>query len=1108
MRKLKLFMAAAALMLGGGMTASAAQTPTADTYYYLYNPTSGLFLSRGSSYATAASADEFGLPIKLVANGDAYRIQYIDDTSHFIGDAYWSWTDQDENNWQSYTLSEQDANEHTYKLFCTSHTDDRTLYINASNQRSDPSLAKQVASNGKIGENLTDGWDLWQFLTQAEHDAIVSAYTAKNKSAIALSANISLGTNSLEDIILDESAYAAKDMSSSISSFLTAGNYSKINGGGDAKVQNVGGIEVYEGAGTFTQTITGLTNGIYKVTVNGFFRDGSNANCYSYKQSGWTVSNAYLEANGNKAMLADWASGAPDNGNPNNPEAAQNLFGQGKYLTTVYAYVSDGTLTVNLRQPHNVIGSRWLYVANPTLTFYTDQVSDEDATEILAEATECESKPMLAATKTVLHEAITAFDAVKTIVNYNTLRAAIDAAKLSAEKYAPLGTKLEEAAAVKTAVSDNSPSYVSTFDANIAAIKKDYEEGNIAEDAISAKVADAEAEIVALVKSQTANGSDMTRALPNAAGNAAVGTDNWKIENALAAGEAFHLDTWAGTASGMAVPMIEYWIANGSTLSSNTIYQTLTGLQKGVYTITATTAVNNEANVAPNAGSALLFANEETTDLTSGATETSFKGQTGDFSVSVFVADDGELKLGFKTIDPNYNWLAFKNVKIVFEGESAAAADMEALNAAITTAEAHTLGFEAGEFAPYNNVAALEALAAAKAINPNAASSSAVVAATNALTDASWTANTADVECVYNGNFAIGQGSPAADIQKYGWNRTNDWGQFQNGAEGDNTNGTVYYNQPGSMEYGNAGVYTMPLKANTIYTLTFKYASWATDSNDGITASVLNGEQGMAAIAYEANDTQYKAANSLATKTIKFVTGEAGNYVLKLANSGNTVITGVSITKDASQVLEFADGAVPTYAPGTYPAVKITRTLTAGKWATAIYPFAVSGLNKMATLESYEGTTLNFTSITESKPNEPFLMRSESDKSSIELSNVAVVAAEANEVVKGNARLIGVYAETTVSAAEGVTNYVLSSNVIYPVGAKAATVDPYRAYIQVSENAARSLKFVVDGSESTGIEGVAAADAENARVYNLNGQQVKSAQKGIFIQNGKKVVMK
>ena len=41
----------------------------------------------------------------------------------------------------------------------------------------------------------------------------------------------------------------------------------------------------------------------------------------------------------------------------------------------------------------------------------------------------------------------------------------------------------------------------------------------------------------------------------------------------------------------------------------------------------------------------------------------------------------------------------------------------------------------------------------------------------------------------------------------------------------------------GGAIYGNAGAYTMPLKANTVYNLSFRYASWEDNSNDGMTVS-------------------------------------------------------------------------------------------------------------------------------------------------------------------------------------------------------------------------------------------------------------------------------
>lgn len=449
-----------------------------------------------------------------------------------------------------------------------------------------------------------------------------------------------------------------------------------------------------------------------------------------------------------------------------------------------------------------------------------------------------------------------------------------------------------------------------------------------------------------------------------------------------------------------------------------------------------------------------------------------------------------------------YQWISFNRLRLVrLDATLADATDYSYLNGAIDAADAKTLGFEDGEYAPYANAAALAKLAEAKAINQSANNEQSVVQGltTYLNTAGNWHANDGDVDAIFNGSFSS---DVEGDWGLTGWTRTNSWGQQRDDVSG----GYGYYNQPGSLKYGDTGVYTMPLKANTIYNLTFKYASWEDNSNDGMTVSVLNSEDGMAAMNFEANKTKY--TNGLVTKSLVFVTGAAGNYVLTLANSGNTVITDVSITKAASQILEFTDGSIPSYAPGTYPSVKITRTLTANRWATAVYPFAVSGVNNIAVLDSYNKETgaIGFTSAAASTANVPFLMRSTSGTSEISLSDVAVAAAEATDAVKSEASLKGTYTSTDITNAE--KNFVLSNNNIYSVGAAGATIDPYRAYIQIAQDApARDLTFTIDGV-STSIEGIKTTQSDIQDVYNLNGQRIQTPTKGLYIMNGKKMVVK
>ena len=242
-----------------------------------------------------------------------------------------------------------------------------------------------------------------------------------------------------------------------------------------------------------------------------------------------------------------------------------------------------------------------------------------------------------------------------------------------------------------------------------------------------------------------------------------------------------------------------------------------------------------------------------------------------------------------------HEWFSISNFRLVqleaITVAQADAADYAALAAAISAAESKTLGFDAGQYAPYNNVEAQKALAAAKAIDPDNAYGNAqelVQNATSALTAAAWTSNATDVDPIYNGMFAtVTEGANYPE----GWARTNAWGAMQNGLSGDYA--TAYYNQPGSLVYGRTDYYSMPLPANQAYELTFSYRSHENNSNTGMTVRVINGGSDLVAPIYDANGSN----SEWKTEKAYFTTGAAGNYVITLANGGNTWMTHVSLVK-------------------------------------------------------------------------------------------------------------------------------------------------------------------------------------------------------------------
>ena len=87
----------------------------------------------------------------------------------------------------------------------------------------------------------------------------------------------------------------------------------------------------------------------------------------------------------------------------------------------------------------------------------------------------------------------------------------------------------------------------------------------------------------------------------------------------------------------------------------------------------------------------------------------------------------------------------------------------------------------------------------------------------------------------------------------------------------------------------------------------------------------------------------------------------------------------------------------------------------------------------------------------------------------------------------------------------------------YKFGAKGGKVAFYRVtsgeikeggiFIE-SHVAYDRLDIVFQGEEATAIQGINAAEKNDGAIYNLNGMRVNNAQKGIYIQNGKKYVVK
>lgn len=556
----------------------------------------------------------------------------------------------------------------------------------------------------------------------------------------------------------------------------------------------------------------------------------------------------------------------------------------------------------------------------------------------------------------------------------------------------------------------------------------------------------------------------------------------------------------------------EKWEPNGTFGVS----QIIASLPAGSYSISAHAK-------ARAVSSAKVYAGSKETAVTIADSE-------ADYDVE-FVSTGSNVTIGFTGTGDGTgtSWLCVDNFTLTYLGYSATPAEKEALADAIADAEAKTLGFESGEYAPYNNVDAIETLAVAQAINPETAPSEAVVAATTALNNATWTANVGEQNAIYNGDFALsnndgaqvgwqtdhsaglgGAGHARAFVLNPGDGNYNNLAPF---GQGEGKRSCSYFRFDGynsakttKYTYGATAGYTMPLKTGTVYKLTAQAGGWGQVDKNFRVAIVSSTDENVVAQNLKTPSTGLHAGGPAIDYEMYFVVPAAGDYKLVLNNPDdvdNAIVISNIVLKSTEALVFADDAAMPTYAPGTYPSVKITRTLTANKWATAVYPFAVSGVDNIAVLDSYNGETgeISFATAAVSTANEPFLMRSTAGTAEISLSNVAVAATVAEpEVTKSVVSLKGVYASGIVPVSdEDNVRYVVSSNQLYKVDGE-VSIKPFRAYFELTganQLARPTLRF-------DDVTAINAIEAEETEAGALKDGKYIIDNKVVIVKNGVK----
>ena len=239
-----------------------------------------------------------------------------------------------------------------------------------------------------------------------------------------------------------------------------------------------------------------------------------------------------------------------------------------------------------------------------------------------------------------------------------------------------------------------------------------------------------------------------------------------------------------------------------------------------------------------------------------------------------------------------------------------------------------------------------------------------------------------------------------------------------------------------------------------------------------------------------------------------FIYLPAGNDIAE--GEKNVVIGGVCDEMELSDAVSF-DAAID------FVAVRAEQTRDysglGGKNCTIYLPFAIDAttaesLGTFYQLSSIAGNTAIMESVESTAANTPYMFKPAVAKVSAEMVEVKTLGSAPSE---GDAKFIGTYQTKSVCSSGSSNVYCFvgdgsDAGKFVRVTTTSMTIAPFRAYIEVAGGGGHELSLVLDG-EATAIKNIKVGSDNNV-YYDLQGQRVLYPKRGLYIVNGKKVIIK
>ena len=293
------------------------------------------------------------------------------------------------------------------------------------------------------------------------------------------------------------------------------------------------------------------------------------------------------------------------------------------------------------------------------------------------------------------------------------------------------------------------------------------------------------------------------------------------------------------------------------------------------------------------------------------------------------------------------------------------------------------------------------------------------------------------------------------------------------------------------------------------------------------TVKELTGKEEELTAKFYIGETQYGetvvetvTAKGTKTFTVTFtpdaaISGDA-KFVITGAEGTDINLTSEAVAVTIAAAPVFDETVAPELAEGTLPSVVVKYTAKSG-WNTICMPFALTNdiLSsifgegwKAYEFKSYTDGVLGFDKATSFAAGYPYIIyvaEAAAHEDGIVLNNVNVTKTTAQYDSYSDAYFRGTYAPIAAPGMEG--KWGVTSEARIAEGTDEASIKGFRAYFELPDGVSGARLSFYD--DATGITTIIGADELNDdKVYNLGGQRVQNPKKGLYIINGKKVVIK